>query len=175
MTSSFEKPKTNASFLSISVTRTLSATVSDSRVASSRPANPAPRIPTRRWLDAMVGEATPPTTATSRSRALTAADPFRRAAEELLHVLCLASGEILEPTGHVHLEGVAVERVPDTVDELPDSDSWDLVRERVVARDAEQLGVDHTWVDDEHLDAGVPEVDGQPFGQHRQRRLRSVL
>src|SRR2546423_1927364 len=174
MTSSFEKPKTNASFLSISVTRTLSATVSDSRVASSRPANPAPRITTRRWLGVTVGEATPLTPATSRSRALTAADPFRRAAEELLQVLCFASGEVLEPAGHINLEGVAVERVPDPVDELPDIDPWDLVRERIVARDAEKLGVDYTRVDNEHLDAGLPEIDGQRLGEHRQRRLRCV-
>src|SRR5258706_47004 len=48
MTSSFEKPKLNESFWSTSVTRTSSASVSESRVASSRPAKPAPRIRTCR-------------------------------------------------------------------------------------------------------------------------------
>ena len=49
ITSSFEKPKTNASVLSISVTSTSSATASESMVLSSRPPNPAPRMTTR-WL-----------------------------------------------------------------------------------------------------------------------------
>src|SRR5690348_799470 len=44
--SSFEKPNVNESFWSISVTSTSSATESDSRLASSNPANPAPRITT---------------------------------------------------------------------------------------------------------------------------------
>src|SRR5713226_514960 len=43
ITSSFEYPKTNASFLSIRVTSTLSASASDNMVASSRPPKPAPR------------------------------------------------------------------------------------------------------------------------------------
>src|SRR5437773_4046634 len=44
--SSFENPNVNESFWSISVTRTSSATASESRPASSRPPNPAPRITT---------------------------------------------------------------------------------------------------------------------------------
>jgi len=44
--SSFENPKVNESFRSRSVTRTSSASESESRVASSRPAKPAPRIRT---------------------------------------------------------------------------------------------------------------------------------
>jgi len=46
ITSSLEKPKTNESLRSSSVTRTASASVSDSRFASSRPPNPAPRMRT---------------------------------------------------------------------------------------------------------------------------------
>src|SRR6266852_6701363 len=44
--SSFEKPKLKESFRSRSVMRTSSASESESRVASSRPAKPAPRITT---------------------------------------------------------------------------------------------------------------------------------
>src|SRR3989442_8908459 len=46
--SSFEYPKTNASFLSIRVTSTSSPSASDNTVASSRPPKPAPR--TKTWL-----------------------------------------------------------------------------------------------------------------------------
>src|SRR5438445_734460 len=46
ITSSLEKPKKNESLRSISVTRTASAILSESRVASSNPPNPAPRIRT---------------------------------------------------------------------------------------------------------------------------------
>jgi hypothetical protein len=45
--SSFEKPNVKPSFWSISVTWTSSATESESRLASSSPANPAPRITMR--------------------------------------------------------------------------------------------------------------------------------
>jgi len=44
--SSFENPNVNEAFRSRSVTRTSSASESESRVASSRPAKPAPRIRT---------------------------------------------------------------------------------------------------------------------------------
>src|SRR5207249_8551148 len=44
--SSFENPKLNESFRSMSVTRMSSAKESESRVASSRPPKPAPRITT---------------------------------------------------------------------------------------------------------------------------------
>ena len=44
--SSFENPNVNESFWSISVTRTSSASESESRLASSNPPNPAPRITT---------------------------------------------------------------------------------------------------------------------------------
>src|SRR5438477_9920160 len=47
MTSSFEYPNTNESDWSMSVTCTNSGTDSESRVASSKPPNPAPRIRTR--------------------------------------------------------------------------------------------------------------------------------
>src|SRR5438128_683093 len=47
ITSSFEYPKTNASFLSIRVTSTSSPSASDKRVPSSRPPKPAPRTTTR--------------------------------------------------------------------------------------------------------------------------------
>src|ERR1700759_5161702 len=46
ITSSLEKPKKKASLRSISVTRTASALVSERRLASSSPPNPAPRITT---------------------------------------------------------------------------------------------------------------------------------
>ena len=46
ITSSFEKPKTKASARSISVTSTRSPSASDSRVDSSSPPNPAPRMST---------------------------------------------------------------------------------------------------------------------------------
>jgi len=46
MTSSFEKPNTNESFWSMTVISTSSGTSSDKVVASSSPANPAPRINT---------------------------------------------------------------------------------------------------------------------------------
>src|SRR5689334_15207905 len=46
MTSSFEKPKTNASLLSIRVTSIPAPNVSDRRVLSSRPPKPAPRMTT---------------------------------------------------------------------------------------------------------------------------------
>src|SRR5438132_5298436 len=44
--SSFENPNVNESFRSISVTRTSPASESERRLASSRPAKPAPRITT---------------------------------------------------------------------------------------------------------------------------------
>src|SRR6185312_4566045 len=47
ITSSFAKPNTNASLLSISVTAMSSPSASESVVASSRPPNPAPRMTTR--------------------------------------------------------------------------------------------------------------------------------
>src|SRR5712692_10068365 len=48
--SSFEYPKTNASFLSIRVTSTSSPSASDNMVASSRPPKPAPRTTTRVFI-----------------------------------------------------------------------------------------------------------------------------
>src|SRR6185312_3561721 len=70
MTSNLEKPKKNASLRSISVTRTASESVSDRRVASSRPANPAPRIRTCRLM-----RPDPMSSCGPRSRAAPVVDP----------------------------------------------------------------------------------------------------
>src|SRR3954451_12109176 len=70
ITSSLEKPKKNASWRSSSVTRTVSPIVSESRVASSSPAKPAPRIRTCRFMGA---PAYPPVTPRTGPRAASVA------------------------------------------------------------------------------------------------------
>ena len=89
------------------------------------------------------------------------------AGDEALDVVRLPGDEVLEVLGDVHLERAAVERVERRRDELADGDELDRRGERVVVGHLEERRVDHARVHDQHLDAGVPEVDRHRLGEHR--------
>ena len=92
-----------------------------------------------------------------------------------LDVARLSRGQVGEIAGHVDLHGTRVEGVEHPADQLAHRHRLHPGHDRIVVGEGEELGVDQSGVDHEHLDPRLPEVDGHRLAEGGDRGFRCVI